>query len=454
MNPEFVRNAWLEMTPRRVAMMIGLLALTFFAAALVGGAEWGPSSVASLLYYVIVVIWGSRSAALSVVGEIRDRTWDGQRLSSLGAGTMTWGKLFGSTVYNWFGGLICFAVVLLNVAIHLGPVTALIELIYYLGIGVIAQAAALLASLIAISRGHSHSRFEIFAYQVVGLAAALAVYYVWSAADPVAAMTAHKSSTETIPWWGVACDARAFLLGSLAIFAAWTLLGCYRAMRLELKMRNGPLVWLAFLAFIGVYVAGFDAWLSPNMKGWDPVALRMLLAGTAFAVLTYLMVLLEPKDRVHYRWIEGQVRAGHLAKAFNALQAWMMSYGATLTTGAVLAAWLARDVLVASSGQALVLAGLGFLTRDVSVFVFMQTLPGRRRGDFGALAILFALYVLAPSILAGLHIEDFLFLFFPQVESPTWLGAAVAWMEGLAIAAASIARLALTEREERAAAAA
>ena len=24
---------------------------------------------------------------------------------------MTWGKLFGSTIYNWFGGAICLAVV-------------------------------------------------------------------------------------------------------------------------------------------------------------------------------------------------------------------------------------------------------------------------------------------------------------------------------------------------------
>jgi hypothetical protein len=454
MNPEFARNVWLEMTPRRVALMVGLLALTFFAAALVGGAQGGPSAVASLLYYIIVVVWGSRSAALSVVGEIRDRTWDGQRLSSLGAGVMTWGKLFGSTIYNWFGGLICLAVVMLSVATQLGPVTAAVELIYYLGIGVIAQSAALLASLVAIGRGHSHSRFEIFAYQTVGLAAALAVYYVWSAADPVAAVAAHKPSTETIPWWGVECDARVFLLASLAIFAAWTLLGCYRAMRLELKMRNGPAVWIGFLAFMGLYVAGFDAWLSGNMKGWDPVALRLLLAATTFAGLTYVMVLLEPKDRVQYRWIEGQVRAGRIANAFNALQAWMMSYGATLLTVVALAVWLTRDPMIASSGQALVLAALGFLTRDVAIFVFMQTLPGKRRGDFGALAILFALYVLAPSILAGLHAENLLFVFFPQVGAPTWLGAVTAWAEGLAVAIASVARLALTEREEKAAAAA
>ena len=77
-----------------------------------------------------------------MVGEIRDRTWDGQRLSSLGAGTMIWGKLFGSTIFNWFGGAICLAVILVDLMGNRGVVVALIELVYYLAIGVIAQSAA------------------------------------------------------------------------------------------------------------------------------------------------------------------------------------------------------------------------------------------------------------------------------------------------------------------------
>ena len=322
-----------------------------------------------------------------------------------------------------------------------------------IGIGVIAQASSLLASLIAIGRRQSHSRLDLFVYQAVGLIAALIVYLVWSTADPVAAMVSHKPATDFIPWWGISFDSRAFLLISVAVFAFWTLVGCYREMRLELKMRNGPLVWLAFLIFIGLYVAGFDAWLSPNMKAWDAVSLRLLLALTTYGILTYLMVLLEPKDRVHYRWMEGQFRAGHVLNALSGVQAWMMSYGATLLSGAILCVWLMHDVEIAMKGQALVLASLGFLTRDVSIFVLMQSLPGRRRGDLGALAILFALYVLAPAILTGLHTDGALFLFFPQFPEPTWIGAGAAWIEGLAVALLALTRLALVEREGKPAAA-
>ena len=446
MNPEFVRNVWLEMTPRRVLLMIAVLGLIFFAATL-AGSSWTPSETASWLYYLIVVVWGSRSAALSVVGEIRDRTWDGQRLSSLGASTMTWGKLFGATIYNWFGGAICLGMLLVSVMTHVGVATALLELVYYVGIGVIAQAAALLASLVAIGRRQGHSRFEIFVYQMAGIGAALAVWWIWSEADPVASLLTGKPMVDTVAWWGTAIDARVFMLASVAIFAGWTLLGCYREMRLELKMRNGPLVWLGFLLFMGIYVAGFDAWLSRGFGGWDVVTLRLLLAGTAFVVLTYVMVLLEPKDPVHYRWMMGQLGQGHVFNALSGLQAWMMSYAAAFAMAAALSLCLMHGPHAAQWGVPLVLAALGFLTRDTALFVLMQTLPGKRRGDYAALAILLVLYVLAPVIAQGLHAEKLLFLFFPQPMMTDWVGVAAAWTEGLVVAGLATARLVLLKKD-------
>ena len=75
--------------------------------------------------------------ASAIIGEIRERTWDGQRLSSLGAGTMMWGKLFGSTIFNWFGGAICLAVIVAETVDRSGIVTALAHLAYYVALGLI-----------------------------------------------------------------------------------------------------------------------------------------------------------------------------------------------------------------------------------------------------------------------------------------------------------------------------
>lgn len=445
MNPEFQRNLWLELTPRRLTLMVVLLALAFFAAALSGGADHGPASTAKWLYYAIVVAWGARNAALAVVGEIRDRTWDMQLLSSIGAGAMTWGKLFGSTVYNWFGGAICLAVMLAETAARKGVAPALIDLVYYVAVGVIAQAAALLASLVAARRRQAHSRLDIFIYQSVGVAAGVAVVAIWSIADPAGSILMRKPASDFIAWWGEALDTRAFLLVSLAVFAAWTFVACYRQMRLELKMRNGPFVWLAFLVFIGVYVSGFDAWLrnDQSVAGWDAVALRLGLAATTFGALAYVMVVLEPKDRVHLRWLGSQFGAGRLGAAFGGLQSWMTAYLATLLCSVALILWLDRIRPDNLEQPALIAATLGFVTRDLAIFVLLRALPGRRRGDFAAIAVLFALYALAPAIVNGVGLANLLVVFYPRPTAPLWLAPAIAWAEALAAVFFALARVSL-----------
>lgn len=441
MGPEFRRNLWLELTPRRVVFMIAILALVFFAAA-VSGPSWTPYSAAETIYYLIVVIWGARNAGLSIVNEIRDRTWDLQRLSSISAAQMTLGKLFGSTIYNWFGGAICLTVMLVYGFAHGTPGSTILDLIYYVIVGLVAQAAALLASLVAIRRRSAHSRLDVFLYQFLGVVAAIAVAYVWEAADPESALLLGRKSSDVIPWWGAVVSARPFLLLSLAIFAGWILAGCYREMRRELKMQNGPLVWAAFLVFTGLYVAGFDAWLPHEavMANWNVVALRLALASTTFAALTYVMVLLEPKDRVLYRWYASRIASGGVGRALWGLQAWIMSYGATVLVSLALIWWLFAQGYGAFH-PAIAVAGLGFLTRDVSIFVFSSAT--RRRGDFVAIVALFALYVLIPAILDGVGLKNMLPFFYPTPSNPVWLGPAIVWGEAVVAVAFAVSRVAL-----------
>ncbi len=447
MNPEFRRNLWLELTPRRIALMVIILALIFFAAAISGGKDYRPAAVAEALYYLIVVLWGSRNAALSVVGEIRDRTWDMQRLSSIAPGAMTWGKLFGSTIYNWFGGAICLAVILAYRISHDGPAPALLDFVYFVEIGVIAQAGALLASLIAVNRRQHHSRLEIFIYQLAGLAAALATFWVWEAADPENVFRQARAA-QSIMWWGQSFGLQGFLLLSLGAFTAWILVGCYRQMRLDLKMTNGPSVWFAFLVFIGLYVAGFDAWLTQDaaVAHWHVAAKRLALAATTYGVLTYIMVLLEPKDRVLMRWIGSQLRTLNLRAALGALQSWMMAWIATLAVSVALILWLGSYELNAARDQALAAATLGFIARDTGLFVLAQSWT-KRRGDFSALVVLLALYVLIPAIMNGLGMTGLQFIFFPKETSPLWLTAAAPWAEAVAVWAIAAGRLSLADRE-------
>ncbi len=446
MNPEFLRNLWLEATPFRLGLIAGLLLLVFTASTIAPHGLASTSGVAQALYWFLVVLWGTRSAALSVVGEIRERTWDGQKLSSIGPAEMAWGKLFGATIANWFGGVLCLPFILAPVWIAHGPGACITYAVLLLILGVLAQAVALLASLNLIRRNTGNWRLDTFLCQVAGILAAFLFYKSWSLLAGF-----ERSVSPDLQWWNLTVSLRNFDLISLALFTGWALVGCYRAMRAELRFANGPFVWLAWLLFLCVYEAGFGGWfaghLPDSLGGANPAlqdsAARLAIAAFAVLCTAYGMVFLEPKDPVRLRWLGEQVRAGRLGKAFLALDAWMLSTLAAMAVTLILALVLARDGAElggqpASAYAPAALALLGFFTRDMALFVLMRSFA-RGRGDFAALAALAALYMLLPLIFSAGRSTAIAFLFFPVPGN--WIGVAWAWVQGVAVAAWALRRL-------------
>ncbi len=111
MNPEFKRNLWLTFSTLRLIGMPAVLALIFLAAGM--NTELSQmGSVAVTLFVGIVWLWGSKNAAAAMGDELRDHTWDQQRMSALSPWEMTWGKLFDATLYNWYGGALCLLMLL------------------------------------------------------------------------------------------------------------------------------------------------------------------------------------------------------------------------------------------------------------------------------------------------------------------------------------------------------
>ena len=448
MNPEFERNLWLEATPLRLGLMAGFLLLTFLASSAIPGLS-DSGGAANFLYYFIVVLWGTRNAALGVVGEIRERTWDAQRLSSIEPYTMMWGKLFGATCYNWFGGLICLPFVLWPVFRDHGAIAMAQQALILLTLGVYAQAVSLLASLNLVRRQNNNWRLDTFLCQVAGIVVAVAYWGV---------LQGESRLLGTNYWWGWTFDARNFHVVSLCLFTGWALMGCYRAMRVELRFENGPFVWLGWLLFLSIYAAGFETWLESRSlqslaseMGFASQATlyRLLIVTATLAISTYGMVLVEVKDPVRLRWLVEKLGQGRLLAAFLRLDAWMLSYAATLALGLVLVVRLFADPGLGSDGAVrvaahgwTVLAMLGFLSRDVALFLVMRSWS-RNRGDLGALALLAALYVLAP-VIAGQ--TPLALLFRPDWVHPGPLSPILAWAQAAGVAVLAIQRLRLVRR--------
>ena len=232
-------------------------------------------------------------------------------------------------------------------------------------------------------------------------------------------------------WWGMTFDCAAVpaaFAGGLR--GAGLLIGCYREMRLELKMRNGPLVWLGVSRLHRRLCRPASMrWLSHRSRrdGWDAVALALgARAAMTYAALTYLMVLLEPKDRVHLplAWQPDRVRRSRrvLGRAAglddelcrrDPVARWRCSVVAGTCTGPT-----------SSMHAGVVAAPLGFLTRDVAIFVCA------RRCRAGGAAISRRLARCSRSMCwcrrssDGLGVRTALMLFFrPTRPTPVWLGA-------------------------------
>ncbi len=442
MNPELQRNFWLELSPVRIIMMPLVLGLVFSAIWTTwgfGGEQAGQlsavASVASVMYFFIVVIWGTWISARLVTSEIRERTWDAQRMSAIGPWSMVTGKLIGGTAYVWYGGLICLVPIVMNTMAKGNMDAVAGELSFRIGMGLFAHASAFLVSMLAVRRRAASSRLASFFAMVAGISAAGWVWSVWT-------YTANWPFDVQFTWFAIEFSAPLFMVISLLIFAGWAILGNRTLMRHELQIPTGPMVWIAFLLFSMVYYAGqadlfgiFGELAAATQEvsktanavidlegvsGDMLVVIRWLIATLVASLLTYMAILFAPKDWVQLRQARAQFFSGHILQALWNLPSW--AYAAAATTVAALALIttiepmsldFAVGVTEELGGLGLpidgridfrpsVIAGLMFMARDIGIVLWFNAAKRARRPDMAAFVTLWVLHSVVPSLLIGM----------------------------------------------------
>lgn len=419
MNPEFQRNLWLEASPRRVAWAAVVLGLIFGMVAFVTHSEGGSSDKALaytglLVFYLCAVFWGARAASAAVLVEIADRTWDFQRLSALTPWEMTWGKLFGATSLAWLCGLAGLLVMIAGTLIY-DPAVVPGLTIFMLALAVLVQALMLAAGLIGVRKARAEGRVArsggIFWGLVLGgfLLSAIAGRLGIKGNGDGFGLGELFTPPARIDWWGASVDGELFRAVTVTAFAAWALAGAWRLMRLELQMRNRPLVWPAFLVFLAIFTGGlaFGGGLSA----------ALLAGGFSIVLCAYAAAFVEPADRVRFRQFLGAAGRGDLARAATLVPLWLapaLLY-ALLVIGALAAGGAIRPEGGWNSGPSASqgLAVFGFLARDLGVIAFFRFGPRPQRGDFGAVLALALLYSVGGLIAGSIGGETGVALFVP-----------------------------------------
>lgn len=410
MNPEFLRNLVLELTPHRLIAMPLILVL-IYAVAMLTRDPTDISETARFVMIAVLVLWGTRLAADAVLGEVAARTWDAQRMSSLGPWSMGWGKLLGSTAAAWY-----VAALSVPAFLYSGRFDG-VDLVRVLMLGLFAQSLALFTSLVVLRQRLEKMRFQVTLSQLAGIGGAI---LFWVLLD---------RRGRDIAWYGTEFTRDYFLLLSGITFAAWSCFGIHRLLRAELQFRCWPVGWTGFVLFCAVYIAGFGHGGPYDIEraiipGLDVVS-RLFAAYLPIVALTWIAAYAEPKGFVRLRRWGSHLRSGDLSRILDSTPVWIPGLAIGMAVGlALIATWglsphvreLYQGFQDLDSLAAFVAALFLFLLRDIGV-LHLLTLDGRaRRGQLAALVYLAVLYVLIPLLLAGLGFYDALPVLLPYAS--------------------------------------
>ncbi|MEI6986006.1 MAG: hypothetical protein WCK65_07755 [Rhodospirillaceae bacterium] len=405
MNPEFLRNLWLELPPHRMVAMPAVLVLVFFAAWLAGG-SLSFASAAQGLIALLLVIWGSRLAAEAVLNEIIGRTWDNQRMSAVRPWDMTWGKLLGSTVFMWYGSLWCL------VAFLVSPHGSVVLVIRLLLAGLEAQALALLFSMVLIRGEPVSLRFQVTVAQSLSVMVILPLLFITMFNRP-----------ESIIWYGYNVSFDIFVTLSQLAFIGWTVVGLYQMIRTELLHQAGPLTWLFFVVFSVAYIAGFDHLQYYTGRSWMPTlsVTRLFIAFCAAIALTYICALIESKSLVRLRRWLALLRDWRLAQGGQLSPSWIGTMVVALVLGMLTAVNIiglrppSAPLPLAPLAQ--IGAILAFSIRDLAIFHYLTLYSRSGRGELAIGIYLIFAYFLAPVLMSSARLDFLLPVLVPVPTS-------------------------------------
>ncbi|MEY4561977.1 MAG: hypothetical protein RLZZ618_1254 [Pseudomonadota bacterium] len=392
MNPEFRRQLWLQFSPTRLIVMPALLIL--LALAVVATRPQDNASAlagaASIAFVIIIFGMGIRAASASIVDEIRERTWDQQRMSAMQPWAMTWGKLAGATSYSWYGGAICAVIYVMSAASTRnedgGVVGLTVPLLTALGAvlaGVLFQALALAVNL-------QLSRFEGRAAQRSG-SWGLLLLAIW-----LGSVSSMAWKAGSFLWWGIEIGHMQFIVLSLMLFAGCALVAAWRCMAGSLAVRQLPWGWPALALLLTVYVGGIAS------MGTEGLAVTGAMISF---LMTYAALVTEPQPRPLWQRLLARLASGQYRLALQQLPLWpttlvltfIFAVGVTLSTLSSIdhTTTLHHRGNLLTLAQAPLAVGL-LLLRDCAIALFFAFHPRARRPLGAFLLVMLVLWLVLP----------------------------------------------------------
>lgn len=438
MNPELLRNVWLELTPvRRWATPPVLLAIMAMIELAGGKGEagwephWGAQASFGMTLLSIFAVWACWKSSNSVTAEVLANTWDLQRLGQHRPWELLWGKLLGSSLFE---NLVAYFGLALFLAGSAGSGKLLGADLLSLGLTLLLtlwlmQSISVMMSLVG-ARHLVGTRRP--ARPAMSLAAGLLVLLCLGYA--LTGLQESDESRQVVIHWWLTVPLRAFIPLSLAMFLGWSLILAHRLMRAELQEAVGPLPWLGFQLFLMLYLFPLvPAEAAAGLGG--PAALFCAVAIGVLSTFVYPFLLMERKDLVVWRSLRASLRQGDAFGVWTRVPLWVLNLGmlALAWLGLVLGQLVQPGpygALVAVAVASLAL----FMLRDAAWIVAVHLSPSLSRSpDLTVLFFMALAYGLVPGLVL-LTVPGAVFLLVPKlptVEHGVAALPAVMWTDPL-----------------------
>jgi hypothetical protein len=242
----------------------------------------------------------------------------------------------------------------------------------------------------------------------------------------------------TVPWWqhsheitwyGDQWQSLRFGALSAVVFAAWAVLGAFREMSRELKVRTLPWALPAFIVFVAAYVAGFNP-----PRGIATVSLFLFAGLATSVVLAYFTLFADLTTLMVARRIATRAAAGDWQRVLEELPLWVGPLILALAFAAFIPQ-MAHGDIGGGRFRSMSLYPVAFallVARDAGVLVFFALAAKARRVDAAALLYIVLLWWIIPGLLTAAGAKPLAQFFLP-------FGADMGGWQATAIAAVHVA---------------
>lgn len=424
-NAEFAKNVWLEITMQRLVAMPAIIFLIVMLIFVNSDNPYATLKYASVAGFVFLgILWGIKSASNSILDEYNEKTWDWQKMSIIGSWKLVIGKLFGSTIYNWYGALICLFLYLFTClqdgTLGQGLPNALLLILSMVSLHGIIILMALQLIRKADGRAKIKSnRIFIVAFLLFSTMSNFLSFGIFG----------KMSMTNFIKWYGIAFDPILVSLITSIFYCTWIIAGLYRSMRAELQYSDKPTWWILFIISNFLFLFGFFI----GNYGLSIKAVLMMSFALYFVqliFLTYFLALTEPKDIVNFRTLQNSWVQKKWNTFLQNCPLWLITLPISFFFGFVLMILFtvfgkqeiasdfksSMDFDATGMSVAFLIAMFGFIIRDLGVLLILSFSPKAKRANTAMFFYFLVIYMILPWLIGGGN-DNFTAAFFPSPKS-------------------------------------